>query len=46
VVPCRQAVPIIPLHTAKVVVLTRANILGLVVQPDEELGMALVKRRP
>jgi hypothetical protein len=41
-----QAVPIIPLYTAKVVVLTRANITGLVVQPDEELGMALVKRRP
>jgi peptide/nickel transport system substrate-binding protein len=41
-----QAVPLIPLHTAKVVVLTRANITGLVVQPDEELGMASVKRRP
>ena len=41
-----QAVPIIPLHTAKVVVLTRANIMGLVVQPDEELSMASVKRRP
>jgi peptide/nickel transport system substrate-binding protein len=41
-----QAVPIIPLFTAKVVVLTRANITGLVVQPDEELWMASVKRRP
>ena len=41
-----QAVPIIPLHTAKVLVLIRANITGLVVQPDEELGMAAVKRRP
>ena len=41
-----QAVPIIPLYTAKVVVLTRANITGLVVQSEEELGMASVKRRP
>jgi ABC-type transport system substrate-binding protein len=41
-----QAVPIIPLFTAKVVVLTRANITGLVVQSDEELGLASVKRRP
>ena len=41
-----QAVPIIPLHTIKVVVLTRANVTGLVVQADEELGLASVKRRP
>ena len=33
-----QAVPIIPLHTIKVSVLTRANVTGLIVQADEELG--------
>ena len=41
-----QAVPIIPLHTIKVSVPTRANVTGLIVQADEELGLASVKRRP
>lgn len=41
-----QAVPIVPLHTAKVLIVTRGNITGLIVQADEELGMAAVKRRP
>lgn len=31
---------------SKVVVLIRANVTGLIVQADEELGLASVKRAP
>ena len=39
-------VALIPLHTIKVVILTRANVTGLIVHADEELNLASVKRRP
>ena len=45
VIALAVGLPIIPLHTIKVVVLTRANVTGLIVQADEELGLASVKRR-
>ena len=39
-----QALPIIPLYTEKIVVVTRSNIAGLTVMPDEEFRLAGVTR--
>jgi peptide/nickel transport system substrate-binding protein len=38
------AMPIIPLYTSKVVMLTRADVSGLVVLPNEEITLTGVKR--